>query len=201
VRKLKVEDILDGRAYERERDELRKSIIALKRRRRVKLGDLVTVVFENTETMRWQVMEMARAERMLRDEQIAHEVATYNELVPDEGELSATLFLELRSDAELREWLAKLVGIERCVTLVLADGTTIAGEPLDEERLTREDVTAAVHFLRFRLGSAAPAIAAGPVRLVVTHPEYSAETVLEPEQHAELVADLGAPGARDTGSS
>jgi hypothetical protein len=192
VRKLTVEDILDGRAYERERDELRKSIIALKRRRRVALGELVTVVFENTETMRWQVMEMARAERMLRDEQIAHEVATYNELVPDDGELSATLFLELRSDAELREWLGKLVGIERCVALVLADGTTIAGEPLDEERLTRDDVTAAVHFLRFRLGSAAAAIASGPVRLVVTHPEYSAETVLDAEQHAELVADLGA---------
>lgn len=195
MRKLTVDDILDGRAYERERDEIRKAVIALKRRRRVALGELVTVVFENTETMRWQVMEMARAERMLRDEQIAHEVDTYNELVPDEGELSATLFLELKSDAELREWLGKLVGIERCVTLVLADGTTIAGEPLDEERLTRDDVTAAVHFLRFRLGSAAASIAAGPVTLAVTHPDYSAETVLAADQHAELIADLAAPGA------
>jgi hypothetical protein len=190
VRKLTVDDILDGRAYEREREGIRKAIIALKRRRRVALGELVTVVFENTETMRWQVMEMARAERMLRDEQIAHEVETYNELVPDDGELSATLFLELRSDAELREWLGKLVGIERCVSLVLADGTTIEGEPLDEERLTRDDVTAAVHFLRFRLGAAASAINAGPVRLVVTHPEYSAETVLDAVQQAELASDL-----------
>jgi hypothetical protein len=192
VRKLTVDDILDGRAYERERDEIRQGIIALKRRRRVALGDLLTVVFENTETMRWQVMEMARAERMLRDEQIAHEVATYNELVPDDGELSATLFLELKSDSELRDWLGRLVGIERCVALVLADGTTIPGEPLDEERLTRDDVTAAVHFLRFRLGSAARAISTGPVKLVVTHPEYSAETVLDAEQHAELASDLGA---------
>jgi hypothetical protein len=199
VRKLTVDDILDLRAYERERDEMRAAIIALKRRRRVALGELVTVVYENTETMRWQVMEMARAERMLRDEQIAHEVATYNELVPDEGELSATLFLELRSDAELREWLAKLVGIEGCVALVLADGTTIVGEPTDEERLTRDDVTAAVHFLRFRVGAAASKIAAAPVKLVVTHPEYAAETVLDAAQHAELAADLAAPGA--TGGS
>src|SRR6266567_1563348 len=110
MRKLTVDDILDGRAYERERDEIRASIIAMKRRRRVALGELVTVVFENTETMRWQVMEMARAERMLHDEQIAREVATYNELVPDDGELSATLFLELKSEAELREWLGALVG-------------------------------------------------------------------------------------------
>jgi hypothetical protein len=195
VRKLTVDDILDGRAYERERAELRTAIIALKRRRRVGLGELITVVFENTETMRWQVMEMARAERMLLDEQIAHEVETYNELVPDDGELSATLFLELRSDAELREWLPKLIGVDRCVALVLADGTTIAGEPLDEERLTRDDVTAAVHFLRFRLGSAATKVAQGPVKLVVTHPEYSAETVLTAEQHAELVSDLGGSSA------
>ena len=192
MRKLTIDDILDLRAYERDRDELRTRIIALKRRRRVALGELLTVVFENTETMRWQVMEMARAERMLRDEQIAHEVDTYNELVPDEGELSATLFLELRSDAELREWLGKLVGVERCVALVLSDGTAIVGEPLDEERLTRDDVTAAVHFLRFRFGAAAAKLAAGPVKLVVTHPEYSAESLLGAEQQAELAADLAA---------
>ena len=193
MRKLTVDDILDLRAYERERAEIRTAIIALKRRRRVALGELVSVVFENTETMRWQVMEMARAERMLRDEQIAHEVDTYNELVPDDGELSATLFLELKSDVELREWLPRLIGIEGCVSLVLTDGTTIAGEPQDEERLTRDDVTAAVHFLRFNVGAAASKVAAGPVRLVVTHPDYSMETVLDDAQRAELVADL-APG-------
>jgi hypothetical protein len=136
-------------------------------------------------------MEMARAERMLRDDQIAHEVDTYNELVPDDGELSATLFLELKSDAELREWLGKLVGIERCIALVFADGTTIYGEPQDEERLTREDVTAAVHFLKFDVGAAAGKIGAEPVKLVVTHPEYSAETVLADAQRAELASDLG----------
>ena len=190
MKKLTVDDILDGGAYRRQRDEIRETIIALKRRRRIALGDLLTLVFENTETMRWQVMEMVRAERMDTDEKIAHEVATYNELVPDAGELSATLFVELKSDAELREWLGRLVGIERCVSLVLADGTTIVGEPLDEERLTRDDVTAAVHFLRFRLGAAASAIDAGPVRLVVTHPEYSAETVLDAVQQAELASDL-----------
>jgi len=129
---------------------------------------------------------------MLRDEQIAHEVATYNELVPDDGELSATLFLELKSDAELREWLGKLVGIDRCVALVFADGTMIPGEPQDEERLTRDDVTAAVHFLRFRVGANASKIGVEPVKLVVTHPEYSVETVLDAAARAELAADLGA---------
>ena len=75
--------------------------------------------------MRWQVQEMARAERMLRDEQIAHEVDTYNELIPDAGELSGTLFLELTSDAQLREWLPRLVGIELHIAFVLPDGERV----------------------------------------------------------------------------
>ena len=67
----------------------------MKKRRRIALGDLLTIVFENTDTMRFQVQEMARAERMLTDDAIAHEVETYNELIPDAGELSGTLFIEL----------------------------------------------------------------------------------------------------------
>ncbi len=80
----------------------------MKKRRRIALGDLVTIVFENTDTMRFQVQEMARAERMLTDDAIADEVETYNELIPDPGELSGTLFIELTNDELLREWLPKL---------------------------------------------------------------------------------------------
>ena len=75
----------------------------------------MTIVFENTDTMRFQIQEMARAERMLRDEQIAHEVETYNELIPEPGELSATLFIEITDADALREWLPKLPGIQRHV--------------------------------------------------------------------------------------
>ena len=74
MKKLTVDDIVDHRAYERERDEFRSRIIAMKKRRRVALGDIVTLTFENTDTMRFQVQEMARAERMLTDEAIATEV-------------------------------------------------------------------------------------------------------------------------------
>ena len=99
MRKLTVDDIVDHRAYERERPGFRAGIIDMKRRRRIALGDIVTIVFENTDTMRWQVQEMARAERMLTDDAIAHEVETYNELIPNPGELSGTLFIELTDDA------------------------------------------------------------------------------------------------------
>jgi hypothetical protein len=193
VRKLTVDDIRDVRAYERERDALRREVIELKRIRRVTLGPIMTLVFENTTTMRWQVQEMARAERMLQDEQIAHEVATYNELIPGPGELSATLMIELTSEVALREWLPRLVGVQRHIWIVLADGSRVGGAVSDEDelRLTREDITPAVHFLKFRFRDAEiDAFASGPARVVVDHPEYTHEALLTDEQHAQLLTDL-----------
>jgi len=164
MRKLTIDDIADLRAYERERDEFRARIIALKKARRVPLGELMTVVFENTDTMRFQIQEMARAERMLRDEQIAHEVETYNELLPGDGELSATLFVEITDPAGLREWLPKLVGLQDHVAMEVAGVVSPATE-IDEERLTREDeMTTTVHYLRFAFTpEQQAAFAAGPV--------------------------------------
>src|SRR4051812_16389161 len=175
MRKLTVDDIVDHRAYERERDEFRARIIGVKRRRRVQLGDIVTIVFENTDTMRFQVQEMARAERMLTDDAIAHEVATYNELIPDAGELSGTLFIELVDDARLRDWLPRLVGIEYAVRFELGDGSRVDSAPEGEERLTREDMTSTVHYVKFPFTPEQQSVfTSRPARLVVEHPEYSA---------------------------
>ena len=193
MKKLTVDDIVDMRAYERERDVLRRTIIDLKRVRRIALGPIMTMVFENTVTMRWQVQEMARAERMLRDEQIAHEVETYNQLIPDENELSATLMIELTSEPALREWLPRLIGIEHRVAIVLPDGTRVLGAVSDEDesRLTRDDTTAAVHFLKFRFTPAdVEMFASGPVHIVVDHPEYDQDVLLDPDQHQQLLSDL-----------
>jgi len=195
VRKLDVDDIADLRAYERSREELRREIIALKKTRRVAVGPFVTMVFENTDTMRWQVQEMARIERMLRDEQIAHEVETYNKLIPDAGELSATVMIELASEVALRHWLPLLVDIEHHVAVVLADGTRVPGCPSDEDesRLTRAETTSAVHFLRFAFTpSEIEAFAAGPVRIAIDHPAYEHETLLDAVHHAALLGDLRA---------
>src|SRR5581483_3781496 len=144
--KLELADIVDLRAYERERPELQRQVLALKRRRRVSVGPVVTLLFENRDTIRFQIQEMARAEKMLRDEQIIEELDIYNPLIPEAGELSATLFVELTSKAELEEWLPKLVGIERSVELRFGDDVVHAApEAAHEEQLTREDVTASVH--------------------------------------------------------
>jgi hypothetical protein len=191
MRKLTVDDIVDHRAYERERTQFRARIIEMKRRRRIPLGDLLTIVFENTDSMRFQVQEMARAERMLTDEAIANEVHTYNELIPNEGELSGTLFIELTDETKLREWLPKLVDIQRHVHFVVGDAGSVDAVPEDEERLTREDTTATVHYLKFPFTSRQQELlAAGPASIVVDHPEYQAVTELGDAQRTELAGDF-----------
>jgi hypothetical protein len=196
MRKLTVDDITDLRAYERERAEFRARIIALKKVRRIALGDLLTLTFENTDTMRFQVQEMARAEKMLTDEAVEREVATYNALVPDAGELSATLFVELTSDELLREWLPKLVGVQRTMRFDVDAGTgaeAVPAIPEDEERLTRDDITATVHYLKFRFTPEQQAAFAAPsaiVHIVVDHPEYGAAVELTAEQRGALAQDF-----------
>jgi len=192
MRKLTIDDIADQRAYERERDEFRTRIIAMKKRRRIALGDLMAIVFENTDTMRFQVQEMARIERMRTDEQIEHEIETYNELIPNPGELSATLFIEINDKAKLSEWLPKLVGIQHSIFFRLSDGSVVASLPQDEERLTREDTTTTtVHYVKFDFTpEQVPLVGAGPTRLVVEHPAHSVEVELNDDQRAELAADL-----------
>ena len=189
MRKLTVQDIKDLREYERERDEFRRGIVTMKKRRRVQLGDLLTITFENTDTMRFQIQEMARIERMLSDEQIQQEIETYNELIPAPHELSGTLFVEIDNKELLYQWLPKLVGIQRAVSIWLHDGTLIPSIPEDEERLTREETT--VHYLKFRFSAEQiDAFAAGPVRIVVDHPSYDAVVELTDEQRTELLGDL-----------
>jgi hypothetical protein len=144
--------------------------------------------------MLFQIQEMARAESMSTDEQILAELEVYNPLIPGPGELSLTLFVELRNDAELREWLPKLVGIERSLELRFGDspGLTVRAlvDPEHAAQLTREELTASVHYVRFELDDAQrQAFAAGPAVLAVDHPAYSYEQDLSPETRASLVSD------------
>lgn len=190
---LTLDDIVDLRAYERERAGFRSRVIEVKQRRRVAVGPFVTFVFENRDTVRFQIQEMARAERMLRDEQIQTELDTYNALLPSVGELSATMFLELTTTTELEEWLPKLVGIERAAVLV-ADDTEIACTPeaAHAAQLTRETITSAVHYVRFAVMPDQIELlrSARSVRLAVAHPAYAHATELHENTRKELLADL-----------
>ena len=192
-RKLTLDDIADARAYERERDSFRAAIAELKHRRRVALGTIVTVVFEYRDTVRFQVQEMARVERLISDAEIQTELDTYNVLVPEAGQLCVSLFIELTSDEQMREWLPRLVGIERALVVRLHDGTEVRAVPEEEhaKQLTRADVTSAVHYLRFELTPAqVEVLAEGPAALVIDHPAYRECVELAESTVAELLTDL-----------
>ncbi len=192
-RKLTLEDISDVRAYERQRDEFRSHVIELKRRRRVHVGTVVTLLFETRDTIRFQIQEMARVEKLITDEDIRTELDIYNPMVPDAGQVTATMFIELTSDDQMREWLPKLANVERSVLLVLSNGDQVRGivDEQHEQGLTREEVTAAVHYLRWEFSpDQVEAFQAGPVRLQIDHPAYLESVELSDVTRAELLTDL-----------
>ena len=193
--RLTLHDIVDQRAYERERAEFRRHVIDLKRKRRVGVGPFVTLVFENRDTIRFQIQEMARVEKIITDEGIQTELDVYNPLIPEPGQVSATLFIELVDKDQLMEWLPKLVGIETEIELRLgSSGGHRVRCKVDEahlRQLTREETTASVHYVHFELEpDEVAAFAEGPVTLAVTHPAYPHEVELAEDTRAELLADL-----------
>ena len=192
-RKLTLDDIADVRAYERERESFRAEVIETKRRRRVSFGTVLTLMFENRSTMRYQIQEMARVEKLVTDAEIQDELDIYNAMVPEPGQLCATLFLELTSDEQMRVWLPKLVGIEHVVVFVLPNGDRVRST-VDEQHaagLTRTEVTAAVHYLRWEFTpEQVESFASGAVRIEIDHPEYLEVVELLDSTREELLGDL-----------
>ena len=193
-RALTLADIADLREYEREREAFRDRVIELKKRRRIGVGPHVTFLFENRDTIRFQIQEMARVEKLITDDAIEAELRAYNPLIPEPGTLSATMFIELTSEELLREWLPKLVGIERSVAVQLCDGTELLNtlDPAHEAQLTRADITASVHYLRWEFDpTQVETFRTGPAKLVIRHPNYPYESELSELNLEEMRCDLG----------
>ena len=192
-RKLTLDDIADVRAYERKREEFRAHVLELKRRRRVHIGTVITFLFETRDTMRFQIQELARVEKLVTDEEIQVELDIYNPMIPDPGQVTATMFIELTSEAQMQEWLPKLANVERSVLMVLSNGEHV-GAIIDEQHeqgLTREEVMAAVHYLRWEFTpDQVAAFQAGPVQLRIDHPAYLESVELADPTKAELLIDL-----------
>jgi hypothetical protein len=182
-------DVRPPTAYEPVRAEARRQVIELKRHRRVALGPILSLVFENRDTVRAVVEELLRAERIEDPQRIAEEVEVFNELIPGDRELSATLFLEITDQAELAQRLHDLRGIEESVHLSV-DGERV--DQLHEEGRSRDDRTSSVHYLRFRLTDEQRTafLRNGEIDVVVEHPHLSARTTLSEQQRMALAADL-----------
>jgi hypothetical protein len=196
MKPLSLEDIPSAEIFEACRSELRARVIAHKDQRRISVGPRVTLLFEDRETLRWQILEMCRVEGTRDAAGIQQELDVYNDLVPGELELSATLFIEITDLAEIRPELDRLIGMDEHVLLQIGQETTRAR--FDEKQL-EEDRLSAVQYIRFSL-SAAQADDLGqsgePVRLVIDHPEYQASTDLPETLRRGLALDLeGGAGA------
>jgi hypothetical protein len=189
MKPISLDDIRGIAAYEKIRDDFRDRIIALKKKRRVGVGDKVSLVFENRDTVIFQIQEMMRAERITDLDKIREEIEVYNALIPAANELSATLFLEISEQSHLRDDLLKFLGVDEAVSLKVGSFTIRAQF---EEGRSKEDKISAVQYVRFPFDDGARAVFAGPAEaiLAIEHPNYKAAARLGAETRESLLADL-----------
>jgi hypothetical protein len=192
MRKIRYEDLMDNRRYVAERDRIRRDMMAYKRLRRVQMGDLVSIVFENHRTLWYQTQEMLRAEHIEDPRLRREEMDVYNAMIPPGLSLSATLLIEIPDSSQIPAVLKRLTGCEERVTLWI-DGVGYPAEA--EPGRSREDKTSSVHYLTIPLGERGlKALGdATEVALVLDHPTYQARSVLPRETVASLLADLTEP--------
>jgi hypothetical protein len=189
------ESLMTLEAYARARPEFRARVMAHKKPRTVSLGEHVTLIFEDELTIRYQIQEMLRAERIFEENGIQSELDAYNPLVPDGANWKATMLIEYPDENERREMLARLIGIEDRVWVQVAGHARVHAVADEDMERENESKTSAVHFLRFELpASAARALKEGAALAIgVDHPRYSATIAgVSPETRASLAEDLAA---------
>ena len=196
MKPLTVQDVLPIEEYERSREAFRQRIIDLKQKRRLSVGTLITMVFENRETVLFQIQEMVRAERILRPERVSEEVAMYNEQIPQAGELSATLMIEVTDPQLVKPVLDRLQGIDRGQTVGIRVGPHLVYGVFEQGRSNEEKISA-VHYVRFPVSETVKALMedpAVPMQVVVTHPRYQAAQPVSEEMRRSLLEDLAGGG-------
>jgi len=190
MRQVMVGDLLSLMEYQSARDRIRDEIIAYKKHRRVQLGDLVSIVFENHRTLWFQTQEMLRAEHISDPRAVAEELEVYNEMLPPYPALAATLLIEIPDQSQIPAVLKRLTGLEEEVTLWL-DETPVHAEA--EPGRSKEDKTSSVHYLTFPLTAEQASLLKRPetvVRVAITHPGYEVSAVLDELTHQSLASDL-----------
>lgn len=192
MNKITINDLMSLEQYSKERNDFRKKTMLLKTNRFVYLGDNLRLIFENRQTIFYQVQEMLRIEKIFVEQDILEELNTYNPLIPDGTNLKATMMLEYDNIIERKEKLSQLIDIEKQVYLQIANGNKIY--PITNEDLERTTTTktSAVHFMRFELSHTDITAFKDNKKVIfsVNHPKYQAQTQLTATQQQVLMLDF-----------
>ena len=185
-------DLLNIIDYEKQRDTYRSELIDYKKNRRFKLGPNILITFENSKTMKFQIKEMMRAERMVHDNQIEEELNVYNPLIPSGDELSATLFIEITDPEKIRPVLDSFIGLTEGVNVFFEiDGEKVVAE--FEEGREKEDNISSVHYIRFPFSEKQKNNFVNDSSSIVIHldyGEYSHSIVLDENMKNSLADDF-----------
>jgi hypothetical protein len=182
MKRVSREEVRKPADYARVREEFRNRVLEQKDRRRIHVGSFLTFLFENHDTVLYQIQEMIRAENITNEPDIQHEMATYNELLGDRGELGCTLLIEIDDAAKRAELLARWKDLPGTLYIETAGGTRVPAQ--FDPRQVGEGRISSVHYLKFRLGDQVPR------KVGCSHPEIDADVTLAPEQSAALCQDL-----------
>ena len=185
-------DLLSHADYETQRPAFQREVIGLKKRRRIEVGPLVTLIFENRETLRFQIQEMIRAERIFEPAKIQEELDVYNALLPCHGELSATLMIEITDDDRIKSILDTLQGIDQPDTLCICVENEAVFAKFEAGH-SKEDKISAVHFIRFSIPKAVTIMLQSHkanVDIKITHENYIAEAHVPDPMQKEWLKDL-----------
>jgi Protein of unknown function (DUF3501) len=191
--RIEIADVLNFFDYEKVREQMRRRVLELKRSRRVSAGRYLSFMFENRDTVLFQIQEMCRAEWITDDARIQDEIDVYSALLPRPGELSATMMIEIEDKAQIKPILDSFMGIDtgQHVWMQVGKDFAIPGEFETGHSDEEKGKLSAVHFVRFAFPEpAARAFRDAPAFLVVDHPAERARTELSPETMAALLEDL-----------
>jgi len=183
MRKVSRSEIVDYQTYEESRERFRKEVMAAKARRRIHLGDHFTFLFENALTMRYQVQEMMRAERIVKEAEILHELDTYNAVLGGDGELGCTLLIEIDDPDQRAVLLRRWLHLPEHVYAVLEDRSVVRASFDEAQRGT--DRISSVQYLKF------PVHGRVPVAIGTDLEGIEVESRLDEDQRDALRADLG----------
>jgi hypothetical protein len=192
ARQITASDLIPDADYARQRRERRLALLPIKRLRRVPLGPICTFIFENYETMLFQVQEMLLTEKG-GAEQVPDELAAYNPLIPQGSELVATVMFEIDDEVRREAALAKLGGVEDCFFIQVGSDRAPGVPEGDVERTRDDGKTSSVHFLRFALSAGQVARFRDPATQIMIgcdHERYSHLAGLTPATRAELAKDF-----------